>query len=64
MTVNNIKRTINIMRILELIAKMKAWEPKYPPTKPGKGQIGGINSKTASIITWWGTQNYPTQIEA
>ena len=64
MTVYNIKRTINIMGITDLIAKMKAWEPKYPPTKPNKGQKGGINPKTGSIITWWGTQNYTTQIAA
>lgn len=34
MTVYNIKRTENILSITELIAKIKAWEPKYPPTKP------------------------------
>ena len=52
------------MGISDLIAKIKAWEPKYPPTKPDKGQKGGINPKTSSIITWWDTQNYTTQSAA
>jgi len=52
------------MGISDLIAKIKDWEPKYPLTKPDKSQKGGINPKTGSIITWWGTQNYPTQIAA
>jgi len=33
------------MGISDLIAKIKAWDPKYTPTKPDKGQKGGINPK-------------------
>jgi hypothetical protein len=48
--VYNIKRTIKIMGIADLIARIKAWEPKYPPTKPGKGPEKGSESVQGAKI--------------
>jgi len=50
MTVYNIKRTANILGIADLIARIKAWEPKYPPTKPGKGPEKGSESVQGAKI--------------
>jgi hypothetical protein len=52
MPVYNIKRTANIMGIEQLIDKIRSWEPKYPPTKPGKGSENSSESvQVAKIIS-------------
>ena len=61
MTVYNIKRTANIMGIEQLIEKIRSWEPKYPPIKPGKD---AHRSNLAVIIDLWATKNYKIKTAA
>jgi hypothetical protein len=40
------------MGIEQLIDKIRSWEPKYPPTKPGKGSENSSESvQVAKIIS-------------
>jgi transposase len=61
MTVYNIKRTAKIMGVEELIEKIRSWEPKYPPIKPGKD---AYRPNLAAIIDLWAIGNYKMKTAA
>ena len=61
MTVYNIKRTVNIMGITELIARIKDWEPKYPPTNL---KNNSEKPKFDSLIELWAIKNLKLKIAA